>query len=114
MALASWHRDSWRLVFIVCAACVSGLGMAAAWVDGVRLPASERVERLFNGKDFSGWEGQIEKYWSVQGGAIRGANREAVPASTYLFTKRSYREFRVLLEVKQTRGPDFSTMHSAK
>ena len=69
--------------------------------------------KLFNGTDLTGWEGQIEKYWSVNAGAIRGANTTPVAASTYLFTKQSYRDFRLLLEVKQTRGGKFSTMHSA-
>ncbi len=77
-----------------------------------RLPASETPVRLFNGKDLTGWEG-AEKYWSVEDGAIKGANEKRVPSSTYLFTKEKYRDFRLLLEVKQTMSPQHSTMHSA-
>ena len=83
------------------------------WADSVKLPPAEIAVKLFNGKDLTGWEGQIEKYWSVNDGAIRGTNASPVAASTYLFTKDSYRDFRLLLEVKQTRGGKFSTMHSA-
>ena len=83
------------------------------WAKSVRLPKSEKPIRLFNGRDLSGWEGQTGKYWSVDGNVIRGANQGEVPASTYLFTKKNYRNFRLLLEVKQTRGEKFSTMHSA-
>ena len=83
------------------------------WADSVKLPPTEIAVKLFNGKDLTGWEGQIEKYWSVNEGAIRGTNASPVAASTYLFTKDSYRDFRLLLEVKQTRGGKFSTMHSA-
>lgn len=83
------------------------------WAGSVKLPASEKPIRLFNSKDFTGWEGQIEKYWSVENGAIKAANKDTVPVSTYLFTKQSFRNFRLLFEVKQTRGPEFSTMHSA-
>jgi hypothetical protein len=83
------------------------------WAEQVRLPKSEKAVRLFNGRDLTGWEGQIEKYWSVDEGSIRGGNTGPVAASTYLFTKKSYRNFRLLFEVKQTRGPGFSTMHSA-
>lgn len=68
---------------------------------------------LFNGKDLSGWQGQIKEFWSVDDGTIRGANKGKVPSSTYLFTAKKYREFRLMLEVKQTRGKGFSTMHSA-
>jgi hypothetical protein len=90
-----------------------GAGGAGDWAHGVKLPDGEKAVDLFNGKDLSGWEGQIEKHWSVAGGAIRGANKEPVPASTYLFTRKSYRNFRLLFEVKQTRSPEHSTMHSA-
>ena len=83
------------------------------WADSVKLPPTEIAVKLFNGKNLTGWEGQIEKYWSVNDGAIRGTNASPVAASTYLFTKDSYRDFRLLLEVKQTRGGKFSTMHSA-
>lgn len=77
-----------------------------------RIPASEKQVTLFNGRDLSGWNGDT-KYWSVNDGMIRGANSAPVPSSSYLFTKDSYRNFRLLLEVKQTLGPEYSTMHSA-
>jgi hypothetical protein len=76
------------------------------------LPSSESTVRLFNGKDLSGWDG-APGYWSVEEEAIKAANESPVPSSTYLFTKESYRSFRLLLEVKQTLSPRHSTMHSA-
>src|SRR5262249_12216791 len=60
-----------------------------------------------------GWEGQIEKFWSVEDGAVKAKNTRQNPVSTYLFTKKSFRDFRLLLEIKQTRAQGFSTMHSA-
>src|SRR5258706_7746234 len=81
------------------------------WSRSIDFSKSEKPELLFDGRTLNGWEGQ--KYWSVHDGAIRGANESEVPASTYLFTRKSYRNFRLLLEVKQTRGTNFSTMHSA-
>ncbi len=85
----------------------------AQWARKVKLPKGEKGKVLFNGRNLSGWEGQTEKYWSVEKGTIRGANETPVPVSTYLYTKKSYRNFRLLLEVKQTRGEHYSTMHSA-
>jgi 3-keto-disaccharide hydrolase len=85
----------------------------ADWTRTVAFPKSEKPIMLFNGRDLSGWEGQTGKYWSVEGNVIRGANDTEVPASTYLFTKKSFRNFRLLFEVKQTRGEKFSTTHSA-
>jgi type 1 glutamine amidotransferase len=86
---------------------------ATDWAHSVKLPAGEKAADLFDGKDLGGWEGQVDKYWSVADGAIRGANTGRVPASTYLFTRKSYRDFRLLLEARQTRSPEHSTMHSA-
>lgn len=68
---------------------------------------------LFNGVDLTGWRGQIEEYWSVDGDAIKARNDDPVATSTYLFTERTFRSFRLILEVRQTRAPGLSTMHSA-
>lgn len=77
-----------------------------------KLPQSESPVNLFNGKDLAGWTG-AEGYWSVEKGAIKGANSDRVSSSTYLFSNDSYRDFRLLLEVRQTLSPKHSTMHSA-
>jgi len=86
-----------------------------AWAESVALPVSEKPSavQLFNGRDLTGWEGQIGRYWSVTNGVIRGANTERIPVSTYLWTTHSYRNFRLLFEVRQNRSEGFSTMHSA-
>lgn len=73
---------------------------------------AQRKQQLFNGKDLTGWQGDANR-WSVVDGMIRGANDDQVPSSTYLFTDKSHRNFRLLLEVKQTLGDGYSTMHSA-
>ena len=74
----------------------------------------EPTTTLFNGESLEGWDGDAN-YWSVVDGMIRGANDEGVvvPSSTYLFTRESYRNFRLRLEVKQTMSNRHSTMHSA-
>jgi hypothetical protein len=76
------------------------------------VPESEKIRPLFNGRTLEGWDGD-PKYWRVEEGAIVGANTKKVPTSTYLFTGKSHREFRLVFEVKQTVSPDHSTMHSA-
>lgn len=77
-----------------------------------KLPSSEAAVQLFNGQDLTGWKGDPNR-WSVVDGMIRGANDDTVPSSTYLFTEKKYRNFRLLLEVRQTVGEGYSTMHSA-
>lgn len=77
-----------------------------------KLPAAEKPVRLFNGKDLTGWDGAAG-YWSVEDGTIKGANTGPVVSSTYLFTRERYRDFRLIFDVKQTRSPKHSPMHSA-
>lgn len=77
-----------------------------------KIPQSETVSHLFNGNDLSGWNGDTSR-WSVINGMIRAANNDKVESSTYLFSAKEYRNFRLLLEVKQTMSEKHSTMHSA-
>ncbi len=75
-----------------------------------KLPDGEKAVRLFNGRDFTGWEGQIEKYFSIENGEIVAKNSKdnAPVASTYLVTKKPYRNFRLIFEAKLVE----SEMHS--
>ena len=84
------------------------------WAKSVALPKGEKRICSLMDAIFTGWEGQIGKYWSIENGnSSAGLIDGEVVASTYLFTKKSYRNFRLLLEVRQTRGEKYSTMHSA-
>ena len=76
-------------------------------------PPGEKLVALFDGRDLSGWEGSGGRLWTVADGPILGVDAGDVPASTYRFPKGKHRDFRLLLEVKQTRGDHFSPMHSA-
>jgi hypothetical protein len=64
--------------------------------------------KLFDGKTLDGWEGH-DKYWSVQDGVIVGKSDEKVDPSTYLVTKKKYKDFLLKSKVKLV-GPD--QMHS--
>ena len=109
-------RTKYSFIFALMATLFATTSLAedrGDWAMKVKLPKGERRTRLFNGKDLSGWEGRTDKFWTAAKGEIRGANQGEVLASSYLFTKKTFRNFRLLLEVKQTRGEAFSTMHSA-
>lgn len=88
-----------------------GLPLGIARI-AAELSASENPVRLFNGTNLSGWKGD-PSIWSVENGAILGRNADPVPSSTYLFTEKTYRNFRLLFDVKQTVSPEHSPMHSA-
>jgi hypothetical protein len=101
---------SWRKSVAVLAVCGFLFSTAVGQEKKAETPKEsgkpETIE-LFNGKDLSGWEGH-EKYWSVKEGVIIGKNTEPVPVSTYLLTKRKFRDFRLVCDFKLAR----SEMHS--
>ena len=85
------------------------------WAGTVKFPASEKPVRLFNVKDFEGWEGNTgengtTKYFSIKDGVIVARNEagNAPSVSNYLLTKKHYRNFRLIFEGKLAE----SSMHS--
>lgn len=104
------------LVVIVAGGFVASTTPHAAAADGwseqqvSKLPPNEQHERLFNGTDLTGWEGQTGKYFNVKDGVIVAKNGadDAPKASTYLVTKKYYRNFRLIFESKLVE----SEMHS--
>lgn len=105
---------------LLCAVCLIAIPASLVRADEksqdwssaqiARLPKSEKPVKLFNGKDLSGWEGQKKKYFSVHDGIIvaRNGKSNAPKASTYLVTKKKYRNFRLIFEAKLVT----SEMHS--
>jgi len=94
---------------------VSSSFAADDWSSTVKFPASEKPVKLFNGKDFDGWEGNTgeggtQKYFTVKDGVIvaRNEKENAPKISNYLLTKKSYRNFRLVFEGKLAESP----MHS--
>ena len=82
----------------------------ASWAASVKFPQGEKLTPLFNGKDLAGWEGHTKTYFTVQDGVIIAKNNKdnAPPVSTYLLTKKKYRNFRLVFEGKLVQ----SKMHS--
>ena len=103
-------RSGWLVV--VALFLGSQFAIAADWSDEqvAKLPVGEEPVRLFNGKDLTGWEGHIKKYFSVDNGVIVGKNSQenAPKASTYLLTRKTFRNFRLIFESRLVT----SEMHS--
>ncbi len=56
---------------------------------------------LFNGKDFDGWEGDTEKTWRIQDGALTaGRLEENAPRNEFLATRKDYHNFDLTLKFK--------------
>ena len=56
---------------------------------------------LFDGKSFAGWEGDTNRTWRVENGALVGGNlKETVPHNDFLCATREFKNFDLRLKVK--------------
>lgn len=63
--------------------------------------AAEKPIRLFDGKTFRGWEGDTNKSFRIQDGAIvAGTMDEKIPRNEFLCTTRDYTNFVLRLKFK--------------
>jgi len=68
---------------------------------GLSCQAAEKPVRLFDGKTFRGWEGDTNKTFRIQDGAIVGGSLEdKVPRNEFLCTTRNYTNFILRLKFK--------------
>lgn len=75
-----------------------GLLVLAACLCALRSGAGE--QSLFNGKDFSGWQGDTN-VWRIENGAICGGTLAAtVPHNDFLVTTRSFQNFVLRVKVR--------------
>lgn len=57
--------------------------------------------RLFDGKTFSGWEGDTTNTWRIQDGVLIGGSlKQTVPHNEFLSTRKSYSDFVLKLKFK--------------
>ena len=74
--------------------CILILSLASSAGSG-----QARKAKLFDGKSFEGWEGDVQKTFRIQDGAVVGGSLSAkVPRNEFLCTRRSYKNF--VLRVK--------------
>jgi hypothetical protein len=98
-----WHIGS--LLLVAAGSLALATGGTFAGDKGKKAPEippregkSETI-KLFNGKDLDGWEGYMD-LWSVKDGVIVAHNDKPLKYSTYLFTKRSFSDFRLVFSAK--------------
>jgi len=59
-----------------------------------RLQGADRGVLLFNGHSFDGWEGDTNKTWRIEEGALVGGSLEtSIPRNEFLCTTRPYTNF---------------------
>lgn len=75
--------------------------LVGAFILGVTSTCWAGSKSLFDGKTLAGWEGDTEKTWRVEGGAIAGGSLDAVvPRNEFLCTTKTYGDFELKVKFK--------------
>lgn len=75
------------------------LGIAGTFLAGETTEPKQMP--LFDGKTFTGWDGDTEKMFRIEDGAIVGGTLEAeIPHNAFLTTTKSYKNFVLRLNFK--------------
>ena len=87
------------LLMALCVGCESGMDSSST----AGRAGKHRPKALFDGRSFSGWDGDTTRMWRVENGEIVGGTlREKVPHNDFLATTRSYTNFVLRLKFKLT------------
>ena len=95
----SFNNRSLIPALLVSFALASGCRDTAA----PRSPAagdSEGFTSLFNGKDFTGWEGNLEFFRIQDGAIVAGRLNERIPRNEFLCTRKDYSDFELRLQIR--------------
>lgn len=87
------------MTFVFAVFTGSGLGMGE---EKSASKVEEGFVPLFNGRDFDGWEGNLN-LWKIENGAIVG-DSPGIKQNEFLATKKSYGDFELRLEFKLRDG----------
>jgi hypothetical protein len=84
--------------FLLISSALSFLFLAACFTS-----PEIKQEKLFNGKNFNGWEGDTLKTWRIENGTITGGSlTDTVPHNFFLCTKREYANFDLKVKFRLT------------
>ena len=91
------HEGDWRLP----AGATPALAPPAKIVKYA--PAGKPV-RIFDGKTFDGWEGNLKSFRIEDGAVVGGTLKAKIPRNEFLCTKKQYTNFELRLKVKLADG----------
>jgi hypothetical protein len=76
-------------VILALAVCLSGLACAA-----------DEPIRLFDGRTFDGWEGNLKMFRIEEGAIVGGTLKEKIPRNEFLTTTREFADFELRLKFR--------------
>ena len=69
------------------------------WADSI-IKEFGRFGKIFDGKTFDGWEGNLDMFRIEDGAIVGGTLKEKIPRNEFLCTKSVYSDFELKLKVK--------------
>ena len=79
--------------------------MALIFCGFSTVEGAEATVRLFDGKTFEGWEGNLKIFRVEQDAIVGGTLKDKIDHNEFLCTKKTYKNFILKLEVKLLGGP---------
>ena len=77
------------------------IGLLFIITANAQAPQKQKSINLFDGKTFSGWQGDTTKTWHIVGNALVGGSlTETVPHNEFLSTVESYGDFELSMDFK--------------
>lgn len=91
-------KSSYAIASLLLAAgVISGLASSSA--------AQQKATRLFDGKTFKGWEGNLNVFRIQDGAIVAGSLKEPIPRNEFLCTTKDYGDFILRLQFKLSGDP---------
>jgi len=90
-----------KIILPLLAACVLAVGCKHPNRDAAEIPRARKAVSLFDGKTFLGWEGETNKTWRIEDGALVGGSLQTtVPHNEFICTERQFTNFVLRLKCK--------------
>ena len=87
----------------------SGCAWCKRNTDTTSSSGAHRERRLFDGKTFAGWEGDTNKTWRIENGAIVGGSlKEKIPHNEFICTTAQFTNFVLRVKFKLVGTGDFN------
>jgi len=84
-------------------ALLGGQAVLQAPAKSAEEKKADESKEFFNGKDFTGWEGLTDKFWSIKDKALVGSTLpDGNKFNTFLCSKKKYKDFELKFKVKLT------------
>jgi hypothetical protein len=88
-------RHIWRIIITVCLLSLAGSGRI-------------KTDRLFDGKSFNGWEGNMSVFRIEEGAIVAGSMKSSLKRNEFLCTTKEFSDFELRVKFKLLGDPQWA------